>query len=306
MKTDPLYIEVESKYIDLGKKSKELLFSSGALKNFINRKYYLALIGRSDFAKSFETSEYLYRQHNAGEDIDYTSIISGYLKSVEQLLYKIVMLSIDKKCTIKQKGGKRNSRETFTTENLKKCDTTLGALICFLRDNKGTLLIDHQYKECLLNCLMTYVNECRNENFHKHNITQWNNVELIRKNTFLMYVLLLGCCRLAATKQATDKYFGIVRDDRMERVFNWIVNIPQEKFYLKFLEEEPVLAKFGKTNEFPHFDEYGFIKDYSFFLECPEKIDPVVNRPERIFIKRDRLPEQMWYIDNNGRRVDYK
>ena len=42
-----------------------------------------------------------------------------------------------------------------------------------------------------------------------------------------------------------------------------------------------------------------------FLLECPEQIDPVVNKPTFTFIKRDRVPEQMWYIDNDGKRVDF-
>lgn len=299
--------ENKVKYPKLEADSKELLFTSGALKTFVNKKYYLALIGRSDYAMSFETSEYLYRQHDAGDNIDYTAIISGYLKSVEQLLYKIVMLSIDKKCKIKRKGGDRYSKEEFSSENLDNCDTTLGPLIYFLTGNSGVLRIEPKYKNLFFNCLMTYVNECRNESFHKHNINCWSRVEFVRKNTFLVYVLLLGCCRLASTDRDTDKYLGIVRDDRMERAFNWIINIPQEEFYLEFEEDKkPVQVKFGRNNEFPNFDQHGFIKDYMFLLDCPELIDPVVHKPEFTVIKRDRLPERMWYIDKNGKRVDFK
>ena len=318
-KTDPKMIEDFSwayhiilpenrkKYSELEENSKKLLFHSGALKIFRKKKYYLALIGRSDFAKCFETSEYLYRQHDSDDKIDYTSIISGYLKSVEQLLFAIVMQSIDKGCYIKKKGGAKNSKTDFTTDNLKNCDISLGPLIYFLEQNKGVLNVQSKYKEWLLNCLKTYVNECRNECFHKHNINKWCVVEFVRQNTFLMHALLLGCCRLGEKEYETDKLLRIVRDDRMERVLNWIINIPQELFYIQFWEDEkPVQVKFGRKNEFPEFDSYGFIKDYMFLLDCPELIDPVVHKPHFTFIKRDRLPDKMWYINSDGKRVDYK
>ena len=50
-----------------------------------------AIIGSSLFAKSFLTSEYLFRTIGTGLEIDYTSVVSGYLKSIEQLIYLLYL-----------------------------------------------------------------------------------------------------------------------------------------------------------------------------------------------------------------------
>ena len=51
-----------------------------------------SLLGTNDFAKSFITSEWLYEIFKRKKHFDYTVIISGYLKSIEQLLYNIALL----------------------------------------------------------------------------------------------------------------------------------------------------------------------------------------------------------------------
>ena len=56
---------------------------------FYKEKRYLALCGKEDFAHSFITSEYLYQTLRGNNEFDYTAIVSGYLKSVEQLLFRI-------------------------------------------------------------------------------------------------------------------------------------------------------------------------------------------------------------------------
>lgn len=53
---------------------------------FFDNGYRNAIVGNSDFAKSFITSEYLFRSISEGLGIDYTSVVVGYLKSVEQLM----------------------------------------------------------------------------------------------------------------------------------------------------------------------------------------------------------------------------
>lgn len=52
-------------------------------------------MGDEDFAKSFMTSEYLFELFKNKINIDYTWVICGYVKSVEQLLYKFMKLQLD-------------------------------------------------------------------------------------------------------------------------------------------------------------------------------------------------------------------
>lgn len=55
--------------------------------NFISNKLYKALIGNARFAKCFVTVEYQYQVLKFGNNFDYTSVVYGYLKFIEQLVY---------------------------------------------------------------------------------------------------------------------------------------------------------------------------------------------------------------------------
>ena len=69
------------------------------------------MVGSEEFAESFRTSEWLYYSLKDLKHFDYTAVISGYLKSVEQLLYKIVMLNVDNNCKITMSGAGDIGRE---------------------------------------------------------------------------------------------------------------------------------------------------------------------------------------------------
>ena len=105
------------KYPRLESDSKRLIKMAGLLKEFIDRKLFKALVGKSDFAKSFLTSEYLYNQFNNNDMFDYTAVVSGYLKSVEQLMFRLVLQYTDQR---DNKGrlyrvGPSNNKTTLTT-----------------------------------------------------------------------------------------------------------------------------------------------------------------------------------------------
>lgn len=78
--------------------------------NYLTEGVYKALIGTETFAESFITSEWLYHSLKGKENFDYTSVVSGYLKSIEQLLHKLVMLNIDNNCVISLKKDKKGCR----------------------------------------------------------------------------------------------------------------------------------------------------------------------------------------------------
>ena len=68
--------------------------------NYIGKELYKTMIGLNEYAESFITSEWLYHSLKEKSNFDYTSVISGYLKSIEQLLFQIVLLNIENKCKI--------------------------------------------------------------------------------------------------------------------------------------------------------------------------------------------------------------
>ena len=67
---------------------------------YVGNRLYKTMIGQNEYAESFITSEWLYHSLKGTENYDLTAIISGYLKSIEQLLYTVVMMNIDNKCKI--------------------------------------------------------------------------------------------------------------------------------------------------------------------------------------------------------------
>lgn len=99
------------------------------IKNVFLNKYRNALIGKSDFAKSFITSEYLFRTIIDGLSIDYTSIIVGYLKSVEQLLFLLYVTAFEgnsrmeywDRCNRIDRFDTNNNRFRYDPYNLEKC-----------------------------------------------------------------------------------------------------------------------------------------------------------------------------------------
>ena len=288
------------------------MLETKALSTFHDNRYYEVLIGKSDFARSFITSEYLYKQYDCSDQFDYTAIISGYIKAVEQLLFHVCMLALDKGRQIKSKGGMKDSygnrlsyKIDFTTKNLEEglCDTTMGALSYLVKESKRLIFENKKHKICIYKCIQCFIRECRNDSFHKHNIKQWSRVEFIRKNALTIIILLLGLSKMDDKEQNLYKQLGLDVDDGMERAYYWISSIKADEFYISF-GEESIKAKIGKTSGFPEFDNYGFIKDYMFILESAESGKE--SETEHLIIKRDRVPSRMWYFDENGDKILYE
>ena len=63
--------------------------------NFMGNELYKSLLGNEGFAKCFVTAEYQYNVFRSGNSFDYTSVVCGYLKSIEQLIYKLLKINLD-------------------------------------------------------------------------------------------------------------------------------------------------------------------------------------------------------------------
>ena len=307
--------ENKKKYAKAEKTSKELLLNTEILKTFDEKRLYRYLIGGADFAKSFITSEYLYKQYDCDDCFDYTAIVSGYLKSIEQLLYHIACFSKDKGYKIKNNGQKNKQgvypasvkigkvyKIDFVTENDGCFDTTIGSLMHFLDDNKADLLIcEDIYKKTIIDCLNCYRIECRNDSFHLDNNYNWSRVEFIRWNTFLIYILLLSCCKLADTDWKTKQDFRFIEDDRLERLYDIISSGKEGLFEFTFMGDgyllEPMKVKhITAESSYPSYDTFGRIK--SVFLTFESVTDH-----QKVIIMRRNVPEEMYFIDVTGSKT---
>ena len=100
---------------------------------FISKKYYKALIGKKEYAQSFVTAEWLYDTMKSAGWIDYTAVAMGYFKAVEQLMFEFIKRHMGEGRTIKKKGSGGYDDLTQAKLNADRLDTTLGALIGFLK-----------------------------------------------------------------------------------------------------------------------------------------------------------------------------
>lgn len=162
--------------------------------NYINCGLYRAMTGSCNFADSFVSSEWYYNINKVTNSLDKTAIVTGYLKSVEQLLYSIVRLSIDSGKTIKRKGA--NDFIDFTTANEDLIDTALGSLIGFAKHYGEIFAVNFYVKMHIVNTLIEWRVNYRNDHLHKDNLYDSKKIDAIREKAIYLYFLLLGGCKI--------------------------------------------------------------------------------------------------------------
>jgi len=207
--------------------------------NFTKNGLYKVLLGSAEFAESFVTSEWLFHSLEGTEHYDYTSIISGYLKSVEQLLLKIILANVGNNCKITLDSNKREEAKQAGVPRYYICKNTrkfkplygdntrkweyidleethkqymksdLGTFEHFLKNNPHVFFsqlqpkpdIDKEnYCDIIADIVCCFRAECRNGYFHTHNLNVWDTVVNVRENALMIYTLLLGGCNLPAAK----------------------------------------------------------------------------------------------------------
>lgn len=271
--------DFDEKYYVLEKNGKSLekiqlnsLLSIDEIRNNLVSNNHLinALVGDCNFAQSFITSEYLYNVLKNNNYFDCTSIVCGYIKSIEQLLYILIKditientidnaysnslwITSKKKLTektfnkLKQKYGddirtiKRN-KKTITQIRVKKqyediFNYELGSAVYFLEDNKEFGIWNKNFKDAekVISWLDTYRDMYRNEYFHKTNIEtiDFNKVERIRNNTAILILILLGAFKMPTDSTLTKKLLGI--DSRFYSFKRELSRIPKAIFKFHFL-----------------------------------------------------------------------
>lgn len=219
-------------------------------KRFFTKEYRKAIFGRAEFAKSFITSEYLFHTTSKELSIDYTAVVVGYLKSVEQLLYLIYESAFDNNNYLSYWDTflpRKNDYFDLSKPNLYRYDPldstadlskrkkqkyyrhfkptpdrapTIGKLVSFLYYFDGITSLSDDGKEYVLACLSDYGMYCRNHHFHKDNIwcSNYATVDRIRNNTILCLYYLLGAFRLLNTHSSDEEELMIV-DDAFDRLY---------------------------------------------------------------------------------------
>ena len=163
---------------------------------FQTNELYKLLLGDMDFAKSFLTSEWLYKKYFTLSELDNTFIVAGYLKSVEQMLWDIVLIL----------GKGRTIQNTLISdENLNLLNKTLGSLEHFFEDRANLDLFRDVFgnnKGFVVKYLKSQIDlwriNYRNGYFHKRKLNERSTVENIRKETVYLYMIILGSIDLTS------------------------------------------------------------------------------------------------------------
>lgn len=181
--------------------------------NYISNNRYMIMIGNRDFADSFVSSEWYYGIHTVTGTIDQTGLVTGYLKSVEQLLYALIRLFIGKNRRISINTLKKNQFSgqlfsgrfiDFTEENEFFADTTLGSLIRFVKKKNKTggfynadlFSVDEHTIQVIIDALYAFKDVERNDHLHKDNLYASDEVDDIREKAMTLYCLLLGSFKI--------------------------------------------------------------------------------------------------------------
>jgi hypothetical protein len=342
------YKSYEFKIIDrTDKKVQAFLYFSPSLfpkteldimeRNYISDTLYKAMIGDQEFAESFLTSEWLFHSLKELKHFDYTAVISGYLKSIEQLLYKIVMLNVDNNCKISMSSAnetfeeakknqitryKRNYDNTWTmiplegkgkykyieltSTQVQYMDSSIGTFEYFLRNNPHILVYPERSKTIadMVSCFKT---ECRNGFFHTHNLSDWKIVETVRSNAIYLYFVLLGGCIIPKTKLSdlgflsNDSFDELCKKIRKFRHYN-------PKFIFEYADgrKRNLIYDFmNNTIEYTddgieHYQNLIFYEVDEFNFENYGKLDEGIKDEQIVYLRRDNLPTRILGVHRDG------
>ena len=314
-------------------------------KSYIFDKLYETMVSSNEYATSFITSEWLYDSFKGEKNFDYTSVVSGYLKSIEQLLYKIVMLNIDNDCKIAMKrdmlkkafrqnipvfelidnkfnkvpGNKQGNNYRFTnypyiefTEHQKVfMDSSIGTFEYFLRCNKH-IFSNPDNAKTVTDMISCFRIECRNGFFHTHNLNDWDLVEKIRRNAIYLYFVLLGSCIIPEERKHE---LNLIHHDQFDELCKKIREFKKYNIYFEFeyddgIKHNLVYDIHNNTIEFnddgvEHYDGLLFYK-VDEFQDSLKKIDKGELEDKKLYLTRDNLPKKIFGIHRKHRNYEFE
>lgn len=271
------YKVMNEDYKNLEKVSANLITKYKLSEHFLKSHYELLLIGLFDYAKSFSTSEYLYKYFKNNPLFDYTPIVSSYLKSIEQLLSFIC-----------------SNYAVLNSDTTDMSAFTLGKYIKYMNDASNDTIFRpalRRVKGIIYRCLTSYRIECRNNLFHKDYFNSWNRVEMIRANTFFLYVTILG-----SIDPVLIKYNEGILDLKYDRLFR-ILDKKRDQYFLCVINgKEFSEMNIKPRNEGITYNENGLINN-SIVLKRLN-----YDHYDKIELTIDNMPSEIWITDSTGRK----
>ena len=163
-------------------------------RSFVTNGGYKTLLEDRDFCNSFITSEWLYDNLNIGSKLEKTYIVTGYIKSIEQLMSFLIRASSDEHSQIGIQGS--NGIRNVDVQSDDFYSATLGNMMFYLNAYANRKIyktnVSNNAIRKSIDIIRDWIKVERNGYFHKHNIQSVERVDEIRRKTYLLYFLLIG------------------------------------------------------------------------------------------------------------------
>lgn len=296
---------------------------------FNNSRLYYSLIGTEDFAKCFLTSEYLYHIISDNYSFDFTPVVTGYLKSIELLLYYLMKQTLifsdatlfitaniipegtpaeDIK-TRKNKKGKTYRLIRFEEKYEEYFNTTIGSLTYFLFDNKDAWPnLSTESRNYIKYLLSRYGQECRNEHFHLDIVNDLSEVTSIRSNTIFLFFLILSSYQFTDIANTHNLYESSCIS--FEKLYDKMHRIHQKANRFIFEFEDKTVNCLRCTNQpVLQYDEYGSTKELcinfhvvdSFSdIQSSDKAGIEIFEKATLVLNKNNMPKRIWIAKKDG------
>lgn len=280
---------------------------------YIDGGLYKCLLGKSDFAKSFMTAEWLYSSIQNVRYLDLTAVALGYLKSIEQFLGVYVGCFVDKtdSLTGKPYGIYKNKKDgviELTKDTFNPHLFELGNLTGFFGfDDKNNRKIKTRNRSFLNKEITDDTNErfiefistvspLRNGYFHKDNIDDWSIVDEARKTAYCAFYLVLGCHEKI---DGFEEIFELIRttDSDSFKLCDFVYNIePNLNRIPLFITSDCNTPMVKQKENNLKFDEFGIPQYTGIFLSVAGS-EPVVIKNYDINNLPDEIKLAFWTFE---------
>ncbi len=274
-----LFNVMSENHKDIERDSTYLIKDYKLSKYFLDNHFEEAFLGRSHFAKSFLTSEYLFRYFKSNPMFDYTPIVSGYIKSIEQILHGICV-------------SYRNQKNIHKEMR----DFTFGKYTDFIKTHDDIIREEiRPVKDIIHKCLDSYRIENRNHLFHKDYFSDWKRVDIIRSNTFFIYIMLFGAVSIEILK-SDDNFLGLIKDD-YNKLFQILDSVKSSYFTIVIDGKELVGMEKEQRKQGLSFSKYGVIQNKVLFSALDH------DHYKTIEISARNIPSEIWLSDAKGSKT---
>lgn len=273
-------------------------------KHFFEEGNYAALIGKSQFAQSLITAEWMYYSLLDANSVDLTVIALGFFKAFEQMLCKFILLHSgeDRKIKklnlpqLKDKPHKIYLNEWSIKNNY--INTMIDSLITFIEDNKD-LYIDEITEDESKDSIITAfydIKSLRNGYVHSDNITDKQIVEDARKATYIAVYYLLGAFKYRTTDKE-NFFIPLTPKPEYERLREYMFYHAHKVYYIGYNGEIEFTAGALRDDDISY-DEFGNVH----YSECYINTFLSIGQNKEIITLSDIAEKK---IEKEWRKLDF-